>query len=217
MVSISQFRKAVLVAFLLSIGQACSHTQVSAPQTSAQASVLSQAAVAGQPAPGDLAAPGSASVTIVQGQIVSVDQQNRFVTLQAATGKQVILHVSNQYSLAAAKPGQPLIARFYEVASVDKLVPGQSPFARSLAAGIVNAASDGTSGTPFTNPYQFAVTINAIDKTGKTISIKGSDGAVEVVVVANPLSLDQVHAGEDVVVTLIDVVAIALDRESSSS
>ena len=61
------------------------------------------------------------------------------------------------------------------------------------------------------------MTIEAIDKNGKTISIKGLDGAVEVVVVANPQSLDQVHVGEDVVVTLIDVVAIALDKESGSA
>ena len=48
------------------------------------------------------------------------------------------------------------------------------------------------------------------------ISIKGLDGAVEVVVVANPESLDQVHIGEQIVVTLIDVVAIALDKEGDS-
>ena len=156
-------------------------------------------------------------MTVVQGHIVSVDQKNKLVVLQAAGGKQVILHVFNQYSLAAAKPGEPFIARFYEIASVQKLVPGQSPSAQSLTAGIVNAAPDQTPGAPFGSQYQFAVTIDAIDKNGKTISIKGLDGAVEVVVVANPESLDQVHVGEQVVVTLIDVVAIALDMEGDSA
>jgi hypothetical protein len=47
---------------------------------------------------------------VVQGQIVSVDNEDKLVTLQAPGGKEVILHVFNQYSLAAAKPGGPLIA-----------------------------------------------------------------------------------------------------------
>jgi hypothetical protein len=161
--------------------------------------------------------PVAASVTVVQGQIVSVDKENKFVTLQTAGGKQVILHALNQYSLATAKAGEPFIARFYEIASVQKLVPGQSPSAQSLKAGIVNAAPDQTPGAPYGSQYQFAVTIDAIDKNGKTISIEGMDGAVEVVVVSNPESLDQVHVGEQIVVTLIDVVAIALDKEGGSA
>jgi hypothetical protein len=215
--SISAFLKAIAFALLLAIGHACSQTQGGATGTSRQASTLSQAAAGGQPPPGGLVAPGAASVTVVQGHIVSVDQENKLVMLQAAGGKQVILHVFNQYSLAAAKPGEPFIARFYEIASVQKLGPGQSPSAQSLTAGIVNAAPDQTPGAPFGRQYQFAVTIDAIDKNGKTISIKGLDGAVEVVVVANPESLDQLHVGEQIVVTLIDVVAIALDKEGDSA
>ena len=204
--SISAFLRAIAVALLLAIGHACSQTQGGATGTSGQAPTLSQ-----------VAAPGAASVTVVQGQIVSVDQENKLVTLQTAGGKQVILHVLNQYSLAAAKAGEPFIARFYEIASVQKLVPGQSPSAQSLTAGIVNAAPDQTPGAPFGSQYQFAVTIDAMDKNDKTISIKGLDGAVEVVVVANPESLDQVHVGEQIVVTLIDVVAITLDKEGGSA
>ena len=201
--SISAFLRAIAFALLLAIGHACSQTQDGATGTiGLQVSTLS---------------PVAASVTVVQGQIVSVDKENKFVTLQTAGGKQVILHALNQYSLATAKAGEPFIARFYEIASVQKLVPGQSPSAQSLKAGIVNAAPDQTPGAPYGSQYQFAVTIDAIDKNGKTISIEGMDGAVEVVVVSNPESLDQVHVGEQIVVTLIDVVAIALDKEGGSA
>ena len=214
--SLSAFLKAIAFALLLAIGHACSQTQGGGTGTSGQASTLSQAA-AGQPPPGDFVAPGAASVIVVQGHIVSVDQVNKLVMLQAAGGRQVMLHVFNQYSLAAAKPGEAFIARFYEIASVKELVPGQLPSAQSLTAGIVNAAPDQTPGAPYGSQYQFAVTIDAIDKNGKTISIKGLDGAVEVVVVANPESLDQVRVGEQIVVTLIDVVAIALNKEGDSA
>jgi hypothetical protein len=50
-------------------------------------------------------AAGTASVIVVHGQIVSVNQDKKLVTLQAADGKQVTVHVYNPYNLAAAKPG----------------------------------------------------------------------------------------------------------------
>jgi len=215
--SISAFLRAMALALLFAIGYACSRRQGGATATSGEVSTLSRATAGSQPSPGELVAPRGATVTVVQGQIVSVDQENKLVTLQATRGKKVILHVFNQYSLLAAKPGEPFIAKFYEIASVQKLVPGQSPSAQSLRAGIVNAAADPTTGALFASQYQFAVTIDAIDRNDKTISIKGLDGAAEGVVVANPESLDQVHVGEQIVVTLIDVVALALDKEGGSA
>jgi len=215
--SISAFLKTIAFALVFTLGHACSQTQRGATGTSGEASALSPAAVGGQPTPEYLVAARAVSVTVVQGRIVSVDQGNKLVTLQPVGGKQVLLHVFNPYSLAAAKPGEPFIARFYEIARVQKLAPGQSPSAQSLRAGIVNAAADQTPGAPFGSQYEFAVTIDAIDKNDKTISIKGLDGVVEVVLVANPPSLDQVHVGEQIVVTLIDVVAIALDKEGAST
>src|SRR5215472_6625708 len=94
----SAFLKAIAFTLFVAIAHACSHTQGGTTGTSGQASMLGQAAAAGQPPRADLVAPGAASVTVVQGQIVSVDQKNQLVTLQAAGGKQVILHVFNEYS-----------------------------------------------------------------------------------------------------------------------
>jgi hypothetical protein len=51
----------------------------------------------------------------------------------------------------------------------------------------------------------------------KAISIKGPDGVLEVVNVANPETLDQVQVGEHIVVTLTDAVAITLDKEAVAS
>jgi hypothetical protein len=197
--------KRIALALLLAIAQACSQTNGGANENSEQITVT-QPPAGGQLPGADAAAPGGASMTVIQGRIVSVNQENKFATLQAAGGTQLILHVLHQDILAAAKPGEPFIARFYEIVSVHKLVPGQLPSARSLRAGIVNAVPDQTPGVPFGSQYQFAVTVYAIDKNDKTISITGLDGRVEVVVVANPESLDQIQVGEQIVVTLIDVV-----------
>jgi hypothetical protein len=202
---------------LLAIGYACSQTQDDAgsPISITGASVPKLAA-ANESSAANVAAAGAASVLMIHGRIVAVDEQQKLITLQAASGKQVILHVLNPYTLVSAKPGDLLGAKFYEIASVQQLAPGQAPPAQSLTAGIVNAAPGDAPLAALVSQYQFTVTIDAIDKNDKTISINGSDGVVEVVNVANPERLEQVQAGEQIVVTLIDVVAIELDKENGS-
>ena len=214
--SIRVFSSAIVFILLLAICYACSQAKGGgATGSGGQASATSPAA-ADAPPPGNVIATGAASVLVVHGQIISVDQDKKQVTLQAADGKQVTLHVYNPYNLPAAKPGEPFIAKFYEIATIQKLAPGQSPPAPSLTEGIVSAEPGQTPGAALGSQYQFAVTIDAIDKKDKAISLKGPDGVVEVVDVANPEALDQVQVGEHIVVTLTDAVVVALDKEAPS-
>jgi len=146
-----------------------------------------------------------------------MDQSQKTVTLQADDGKQLTVHAYNPYNLATAKQGERFVAKFYEIATVNKLPAGQSAPVPSLTEGMVSAAPGQTPGAVFGSQLQFAVTIDAINKKDKTISIKGADGVVEVVDVANPGTLDQVQVGEHIVVSLTDAVAIALDKETTVS
>jgi hypothetical protein len=214
---IRSLAKAMAFGLLLTIGYACAQTHSGATAPSGQASAVSPAAATAQPPPGEVVAAGTASVIEVHGQIVAVDQDKKLVTLQADDGKQLTMHVYSPYNLAAAKPGERFVAKFYEIATVKKLPPGQSPPTPSLTEGIVSAAPGQTPGAAFGSQLQFAVTVDAINKQDKAISIKGPDGVVEVVDVANPESLDQVQVGEHIVVTLTDAVAIALDKEAAAS
>ena len=154
---------------------------------------------------------------VVHGEIVAVDSNKKLISLRADDGKQVTVHAYNPYNLSAAKPGERFVAKFYEIATVNKLPAGQSPPAPSLTEGIVSAAPGQTPGAALGSRLQFAVTVDAINKKDKAISIKGPDGVVEVIDVANPETLDQVQVGEHIVVSLTDAVTIALDREAAAS
>jgi hypothetical protein len=166
-----------LIGFaLLTTGYACSQARGGASGTGGQGSPPNTTAANAQPPQGNIVAAGVASVITIHGQIVAVDQAKKLVTLQADNGKQVTVHAYNPYNLAAAKPGERFVAKFYEIATIQKLVPGQSPPAPSLTEGIVSAAPGQTPGTALSSQYQFAVTIDAIDKPNKAISIKGPDG-----------------------------------------
>jgi hypothetical protein len=200
---------------LLSVLPGCS--QQSNAYTTPAPAPPSGAIANAQPAQGNVVAAGAASVIVIHGQIVAVDQDKKLVTLQGPNGKQVTVHVYNPYNLAAAKPGERFVAKFYEIATIQKLPAGESPPTLSLTQGIVSAAPGQTPGAAFGSQLQIVVTVDAIDKTDKAISIKGPDGVVEVVDVANPEALDQVQVGEQIVVTLTDAVVVALDKEAAAS
>lgn len=200
-------------ALMLYMVPGCSQQQYSSPPIAEQAPPVSST---NAPPQGNLIGAGAASVVTVHGKIVSVDQENKLVTLEGPNGKQVTLHAYNPYNLAAVKAGDPFVAKFYEIATIQKLAPGQSPPAPSLTQGIVSAVPGQIPGAALTSQYRFTVTVDAINKSDKAISIKGPDGVVEVVKVANPEVLDQVQVGEHIVVTLTDAVVVALDKEATS-
>src|SRR5215469_8182312 len=173
----------VLSAFIFVALAGCSNSGAaqSSPQSSAMSSAPAQsagapsaqpaaAAASGAPAqaaasPEPMASPaalqehligvGSATVITVHGTIVSVNRAKKLVTLQGPGGKKITLHVYNPYNLAAAKAGEPFVAKFYEIATIQKLPPGQSPPSPTLTAGIVSAAPGQTPGAAFGGQLQF--------------------------------------------------------------
>jgi hypothetical protein len=173
---------------------------------------MSQAAPTGE----HLAGIGSETVVTVHGKIVSVDREKQLVTLQGPDGKNFPIHVYNPYNLAAAKPGEPFVARFYEVVTVRKKLPNESIPSVSLQQGLSSASPGQTPGAVAGTQAQVVATISAIDMVKNTVELTGPDGAVETVNVANPENLTQVKVGEQIVITLTNVVAIALEKESAT-
>jgi hypothetical protein len=227
----------VLIASLILMGivSSCSSTSTSpsdsgalpasqsaAPSNSAPAATSNTGAVSSAapapaitaPAQEHLIGVGSETVVTVHGKVVSVNRAKKLVTLEGPDGKQVTIHVYNPYNLAAAKAGLPFVAKFYEIVTVRKLLAGESLPAASVAEGIIGAVPGQTPGAAAGTRIQIVVTINAINMDKKTIEVKGPDGSLETVSVANSVSLKHVKVGEKIVVTSTNVVAIALEADS---
>jgi hypothetical protein len=145
-----------------------------------------------------------------------VNRRKKLVTLEGSHGRQVTIHVYNPYNLAAAKPGEPFVAKFYEIATIRKKKPGEALPAASLTEGIVSAAPGQIPGAVAASSMRLTVTIDAIDKAKETVSVKGPDGSLETISVANPSNLNYVKVGDEIVITLSNVVAIALEKESGA-
>jgi hypothetical protein len=157
---------------------------------------------------------GTATVVTIHGTIVKVNRAKKLVTLEGPQGKQVTLHVYDPYNLAAAKAGAPFVAKFYEIVTVRKKLPGESVPAASVAAGIVSAMPGQVPGAVAGTRREIVVTVDAIDIDAKTVAVKGPDGSVETIAVANASNLKYVKVGDQIVLTLSNVVAIALEKES---
>jgi hypothetical protein len=85
----------------------------------------------------------AATVLTIHGKIAAVDEAKKQVTLEA-NGKKVTFQVDNPYNLKAAKVGDPVVVRYYEVVSVRKKKKGEEVPSVSLTEGIETAQS----GTP---------------------------------------------------------------------
>ena len=174
------------------------------------------AAAMAAPAGEHLAGIGSETVITIHGKIVAVDRAKMLVTIQGPDGKTYPIHVYNPYNLAAAKVGEPFIARFYEVVTVRRKLPNEAIAGVSLQQGIISASPGQAPGAVAGSQLQIVATITSIDKAKSTIDLTGPDGAVETVNVENPENLAQVKLGEQLVITLTNVVAIALEKESAT-
>jgi hypothetical protein len=157
---------------------------------------------------------GSATIVTIHGKIVSVNRAKKLVTIEGPRGKRVTLHVYNPYNLAAATPGEAFVVRFYEIVTIRKKRPGESIAAASLEEGVVSAAPEQTPGAVIGKQMQLVATIDAINRDKETVTLKGPDGVVETTSVANPANLRYVKAGDEIVITLTNVVAIWLEKDS---
>jgi hypothetical protein len=160
-----------------------------------------------------LAGIGTASVITIHGKVVSVDRPKKQVTLEGPNGKQITVHVYNPYNLAHAKAGDRFVAKFYEIITIVKQKPDPSIPPVSVAEGIVTAEPGQTPGSAFGRSIRVVATVDAVNHTKHTLVIKGPDGAEETVKVNHPFSLKHVHVGDQIVMTLTDVVAVSLKPE----
>ncbi|MBV8138911.1 MAG: hypothetical protein JO121_25285 [Deltaproteobacteria bacterium] len=142
-----------------------------------------------------------------------MDESKKLVTLEA-NGRKVTFTVENPYNLKAAKVGDPVVVHYYEVVSVRKKKPGETVPAVSLNEGIATAKS-GTPGAVAGERTSVLVTVEEVDQANGTVTLKGPDGSVEKVKARDPKNLQHLKAGDELVVTVSRLTAIALDKESA--
>ncbi|MGO9060806.1 MAG: hypothetical protein ACLQU2_26005 [Candidatus Binataceae bacterium] len=156
---------------------------------------------------------GVATIVTVHGKIAAVDRAKRLVTLTGPQGEEVTIKVEDPYNLAAAKPGEPFVARFRESVTVRRKRPGEVLPAVSIKEGVATALPGETPGGVIKTHRKAVVKVSAIDEKDKTVTVKAPDGSEETVKVSNAKYLKQVKVGDELVVSVKQAVAISLAKE----
>ena len=161
---------------------------------------------------------GSATILTVHAKIVAVDRTSKIVTLQGPSGGKMTVKANNPYNLAAAKVGEPVVIRFYEVAAIRKKQPGETlPAKASLSKGLVTAEPGQVPGAVASQESTLVVSVLAIDQANGTATVKAPDGTTETVKARNPNNLKLLKPGDELVVTLVEAQAISLEKSPVSS
>jgi hypothetical protein len=125
---------------------------------------------------------------------------------------------NNPYNLAAAKVGEPILVRFYEVATIRKKEPGETlPAKASLSKGLMTAEPGQVPGAVAGEQTTLVVLVVAIDQANGTVTVKAPDVTTETVKARNPNNLKLLKPGDELVVTLAEAQAISLEKSSVSS
>jgi hypothetical protein len=208
-----------------SFAQPASSSAQSAPspaaaQTAPSAAAAQPPAAAPSP-PAEAAAPpaphghgiGEATILTVHGKIAGVNRAKRLVTLVGPEGNKVTFKVANSANLASVKAGEPFVVHFFESVHVRRKRPGEVLPAVSIKEGISSATPGQTPGGVIHTKRKVVLTVVAIDSKDQTVTVKDPDGAEETVKVGNSKYLRHIKAGDDLVVTTRQAVAISLDKE----
>jgi hypothetical protein len=191
-----------------------------APQPAPSAAAAQPPAAAPSP-PAESAAPpvshghgiGEATILTIHGKVASVNRSKRLVTLVGPEGNRVTFKVANSANLESVKAGDPFVVHFFESVHVRRKRPGEVLPAVSIKEGITTATPGQTPGGVIHTKRKVVLTVTAIDSKNHTVTVKDPEGAEETVKVGNSMYLNHIKAGDDLVVTTRQAVAISLDKE----
>jgi len=156
----------------------------------------------------------------VTAKVESIDLAKREVTLKGPLGNVETVVVSDQVQrLNEVKVGDEVTAKYYigiaaelrEPTAAEKAEPykviegsGRAPATSAPAGAIVHA-------------IRIVATVEALDRTTQTVTLKGPGGRYVTVRVADPKILEKPRLGDTVVVTAAEAVAVSLEKAKGGS
>lgn len=209
-------KRTVLLSAIVTLGLALGSKYGALAQESPAATPGQEVSPAATPAQAKTEGVVSATVVTVHGKIVKVNKARKQVTLEGPGGNRVTVDVRNPYNLNAAKVGEPVLARYYEVVTIRKKKPGENVPSASISGGIATAKPGGVPGATGEMHISLLLTVDAIDQTNGTVTVKAADGTVETVKPRNPQNLKRLKVGDELVVGISRAIGVSLEKELGS-
>ena len=171
------------------------------------------AAIAQEKAPAK-AKPGAKRERVVTltGTVEAVDLANRVVTIKGSKGKVVDLKVGDQAkNLDQVKVGDKVVAKYYESIAYRLMKEGEAEGAKAQQA-VAGAKPGEVPAGAMANQVTVTATVEEISPKKTFVTLKGPDGKMVDVKVLDPKNIEGLKAGDKVVITYTQALAIALDK-----
>jgi Cu/Ag efflux protein CusF len=143
--------------------------------------------------------------------VEAIDVEKRLVTLKDENGEVTELVVPKQVrNLAQVKKGDQVEATYYQAIAYDVFKAGTEMPAEATAVTSERAKPGEKPGAGVAEATTFTATIDAIDKEGSKVTLKGPEGNKVTFKVKDPKKLDVVAVGDQVQITYTRALAISV-------
>ena len=151
-------------------------------------------------------------VVTLTGTVEAVDMANKVVTIKGSKGKVVDLKVGDQAkNLDQVKVGDKVVAKYYESIAYRLMKPGEAEGAKAEQT-VAGAKPGEAPAGAIANQVTVTATVEEISPKKTYVTLKGPDGKSVDVKVMDPKNIEGLKAGDKVVITYTQALAIALDK-----
>jgi hypothetical protein len=148
----------------------------------------------------------------VTATVEAIDQTTRMVTLKGPDGKLTTIKVGEQVrNLPQVKKGDRVVVTFYESLAFEVNRAGTGAPGVAVAEDVTRAQPGQRPGGTAAQAVTLTTTIQAIDKTANTVTLKDPNGELTTIKVRNPSNLEKVKVGDLVDITYTEALAIAVE------
>ncbi len=151
----------------------------------------------------------------VTATVEKIDLKKRLVTLKGPDGKSVTVEVDERVkNLPQVKKGDQVTVSYYESAAYEVKKPGEAQPGVVVAGALGTAKPGEMPAGVGAHTVTVTSTIEAIDKSVPSVTLKGPDGDLVTVRVRYPEKLAHVKVGDLVEITYTQALAIAVEPPS---
>jgi len=151
--------------------------------------------------------------------IQAIDLDKRIVTLKNRLGQIFdVKVVPEAKNLPQLKIGDLVIIKYHQAVSAKVYKPGEAPQIPEQASMKLETAKEGAKpGLALTSEATITATIESINKKKPSVTLKTQDGKTLVVKVEEPKLLENVKAGDEVVITYSEAFAVSVEKAKKKS
>ena len=145
-------------------------------------------------------------------KVVDLDQTQRLLTLRNHKGETQTIRVDEKaHNLDQVKKGDDVVVTYYQSTAFEVVPPGEVQLGTRETAGAERAARGDAPGGEATSVTTVVADIAKLDRAKQEAVLRGSDGQLMTVHVADPAHFDKVKVGDRVQITLSEALAVDVE------